>query len=261
MGMCPAASASLPAAMADGGEGERVVVRVQFRGAAHEVALPADANLSALGEALAAATGASLASLRLLLPGRAVAIGDNAAASRALRDAGVPLAGRKRILLMGALASELVDKPADDAALRIAPADHAAAVAARRRGRSAALVLPPGPWTFASFRALPPPGAAELTPPSAAALRLLHRLAADPGIAAVMAQRRWRVGLLSEMPPEGKVGVSEVCVLGYNVNAGQEIALRLRTDDMRGFRGYERIRETLIHEVRVFALMRLISLC
>lgn len=33
-----------------------------------------------------------------------------------------------------------------------------------------------------------------------------------------MAAHGWRVGLLSEMPPEGRVGVSEVCVLGYNVN-------------------------------------------
>lgn len=38
----------------------------------------------------------------------------------------------------------------------------------------------------------------------------------------------------SEMPPEGKVGVSPVCVLGVNINAGQEISLRLRTDDLRG---------------------------
>lgn len=28
----------------------------------------------------------------------------------------------------------------------------------------------------------------------------------------------------------------EVCVLGYNVNHGQEISLRLRTDDWQGFR-------------------------
>lgn len=41
------------------------------------------------------------------------------------------------------------------------------------------------------------------------------------------------MGLLSEMPPEGKVGVSAVCVLGYNVNRGQEISLRLRTDDLK----------------------------
>jgi hypothetical protein len=62
-----------------------------------------------------------------------------------------------------------------------------------------------------------------------------------------MAAHGWRVGLLSEMPPEGKVGVSEVCVLGYNVNAGQEISLRLRTDDLMGFRKYAKIRETLVH--------------
>jgi len=33
-----------------------------------------------------------------------------------------------------------------------------------------------------------------------------------------MRSHGWQVGLLSEMPPEGKVGVSAVCVLGYNVN-------------------------------------------
>ncbi len=32
---------------------------------------------------------------------------------------------------------------------------------------------------------------------------------------------------------QGKVGVSAMCILGYNTNKGQEIALRLRTDDMQ----------------------------
>ena len=40
-----------------------------------------------------------------------------------------------------------------------------------------------------------------------------------------------------------------VCILGVNVNKGQEISLRLRTDDLRGFRRYERIRETMVHEL------------
>ena len=48
---------------------------------------------------------------------------------------------------------------------------------------------------------------------------------------------------------EGKVGVSESCVLGYNVNMGQEIHLRLRTDDMRGFRVYARISRNPLHEL------------
>ncbi len=34
-----------------------------------------------------------------------------------------------------------------------------------------------------------------------------------------------------------------MCVLGYNVNRGQELSLRLRTDELRGFRKYARIRE------------------
>lgn len=46
-----------------------------------------------------------------------------------------------------------------------------------------------------------------------------------------------------------QVGISASCILGYNVNAGQEISLRLRTDDLRGFRKYERVRETLLHEL------------
>jgi hypothetical protein len=47
-------------------------------------------------------------------------------------------------------------------------------------------------------------------PAPSSALRLLHQLAADPAIAAVMEAHGWRVGLLSEMPPEGKVGISMV---------------------------------------------------
>jgi hypothetical protein len=46
-----------------------------------------------------------------------------------------------------------------------------------------------------------------------------------------------------EMFPDGKVGVDEVCVLGLNVNKGQEIRLRLRTDDLRGFRTYATVKK------------------
>jgi hypothetical protein len=48
-----------------------------------------------------------------------------------------------------------------------------------------------------------------------------------------MAAHGYRVGLLSEMPPEGKVGISPKCILGVNINSGQEISLRLRTDDLK----------------------------
>lgn len=45
------------------------------------------------------------------------------------------------------------------------------------------------------------------------------------------------------------IRVCPVCILGVNINKGQEISLRLRTDDLRGFRRYDRIRETLVHEL------------
>lgn len=92
-----------------------------------------------------------------------------------------------------------------------------------------------GPYVFQKFEAWEHPG---LFPTAPEALKLLHRLAADPGIAGIMSKHRWGVGLLSEMPPEGKVGVSPVCILGVNINAGQEISLRLRTDDLKGFRRF-----------------------
>lgn len=48
-----------------------------------------------------------------------------------------------------------------------------------------------------------------------------------------MMAHRYRVGMLSEMPPQGKVGISSVCLLGVNILAGREISLRLRTDDLQ----------------------------
>eukprot|EP01124_Arcella_intermedia_P002702 TRINITY_DN11474_c0_g2_i2.p1 TRINITY_DN11474_c0_g2~~TRINITY_DN11474_c0_g2_i2.p1 ORF type:complete len:114 (+),score=21.51 TRINITY_DN11474_c0_g2_i2:147-488(+) len=64
-----------------------------------------------------------------------------------------------------------------------------------------------------------------------------------------MKKHHWKVGLLAEMPPEGLVGVDKVCTLGYNVNNGQKIYLRLRTDDLQGFRKYSIIKKTMLHEL------------
>lgn len=97
------------------------------------------------------------------------------------------------------------------------------------------------------------------------AQEILEKLANDRGILAVMAKHkyvdccdacavggkrdltfsgclfRWSVGVLAEMPPDGKVGVDPVCVLGLNQNKGQKILLRLRTDDLLGFRKFLRL--------------------
>ncbi|KAJ1564169.1 hypothetical protein HK096_009304, partial [Nowakowskiella sp. JEL0078] len=77
----------------------------------------------------------------------------------------------------------------------------------------------------------------------AEARKLLERLSQDVGIRAIMRTRRWSVGLLTELHP------AERTILGYNQNMGQKIALRLRTDDLDGFRHYDSIRKVLLHEL------------
>ncbi|KAI8639431.1 WLM domain-containing protein [Parasitella parasitica] len=75
------------------------------------------------------------------------------------------------------------------------------------------------------------------------ARQLLERLRDDRGVRAIMADRKWTVGELIELTP------FEATILGYNRNAGQLIALRLRTDDLSGFRHYDSVRKVLLHEL------------
>ena len=48
-----------------------------------------------------------------------------------------------------------------------------------------------------------------------------------------MKTRNWNVGLLKEIHP-----IHDSSILGFNKNKRQVIALRLRTNDMDGFRNY-----------------------
>jgi len=106
----------------------------------------------------------------------------------------------------------------------------------------------------------------KFLPDEAKAQAILKSLATDPGILSCLKKHDWSVGTLAEMYPRGKVGVDPVCVLGLNTNKGQKIELRLRTDDLKGFRKMENIRKVLYHELShndisehdasFFALMR-----
>ena len=78
---------------------------------------------------------------------------------------------------------------------------------------------------------------------------ILTQLANDPGILACMAKHQWQVGSLTELMPDGQVGQSAVCVMGLNRNKGQQILLRIRTDDLLGFRKPLSIRKVLYHEL------------
>lgn len=81
------------------------------------------------------------------------------------------------------------------------------------------------------------------------AARLLRMIVDDPGIRHLMDIYDWKIGVVSEMAPEGFVGVSPMCILGVNIDHGREVSLRLRTDDLQGFRRFDMIRSTMIHEL------------
>ncbi|KAL8282674.1 hypothetical protein RB597_010079 [Gaeumannomyces tritici] len=102
-------------------------------------------------------------------------------------------------------------------------------------------------YTFLSLRPLP-----HLPRPEAS-LRFLERLRDDPGVRAVMENRRFTVGLLTEMDPAAHTDVSHDGgvgrTLGLNRNRGEVIELRLRTDASDGYRDYRTIRNTLCHEL------------
>ncbi|TFK29575.1 WLM-domain-containing protein [Coprinopsis marcescibilis] len=82
---------------------------------------------------------------------------------------------------------------------------------------------------------LPNPGRARV---------VLERLAADPAIGHVMHKHQFTVGVLTELAPH-----EHPELLGLNVNKGQAIKLRLRTDRYDGFRLYKDIRRVLCHEL------------
>ena len=59
-----------------------------------------------------------------------------------------------------------------------------------------------------------------------------------------MNSHRFSVGLLTELAPH-----EHPELLGLNVNGGQSIKLRIRTDRYDGFRSYRETRRVLCHEL------------
>lgn len=94
----------------------------------------------------------------------------------------------------------------------------------------------------------------ESTPHAFQAMKLLEKMATDPGVVAIMKERELVVGTLGEMDPIDdrimqKTESHGGCLLGYNTNRGLRIDIKLRTDDLSGFRPYPELVGTLIHEL------------
>ncbi|KAJ6401397.1 hypothetical protein OIU84_016752 [Salix udensis] len=230
-------------------------VTVLWRGNKYIVEMNADASVKGLGNELQKLTDIKADTMRLIVPqfsnksSKLLFPFSDEHSQLSLHEASI-MEG-KFIRMLGVSEDE-VNKVLQNAKVdpRIAGFDEEEKrmrqrVSDRPRGL---LKLPQGPYIFCDFRTLQIPGV-ELNPPASEALKRMHMLAADPGIVAIMNKHRWRVGIMTEMAPVGYVGVSPKCILGFNKNHGEEISLRLRTDDLKGFRKYESIKKTLLHEL------------
>jgi len=92
------------------------------------------------------------------------------------------------------------------------------------------------------------------TPHGFEARNLMLKLAQDPAIVHIMREREYRVGLLAELDPVDdrlaeKMEGGGKRLLGYNTNAGAQIHIRLRTQDLSGFLPYMSLIDTLLHEL------------
>lgn len=231
-------------------------IRVIWRGKDLHVEVLRTSKVHELGNKLQKLTNVKSDTLRLLVPKSGnksswlVSPFSDEHSSLSLQEASI-LEG-KPIRMMGAFDNEVteVSQTSMKSDLRILGFDVEEKRLRQRSSNSphASLKLPQGTYIFCDFRTLHLPGI-ELNPPPSEALRRMHMLACDPGIIAIMNKHRWRVGIMTEMAPVGYVGISPKCILGFNKNHGEEISLRLRTDDLKGFRKYESIKTTLLHEL------------
>lgn len=230
-------------------------IRVIWRGKDLNVEVLRTSKVHELGDKLQKLTNVKSDTLRLLVPKSGnknswvVSPFSDEHSSLSLQEASI-LEG-KPIRMMGAFDNEVKEVSQTSMTdLRILGFDEEERRLRQRSLNSpqASLKLPQGTYIFCDFRTLHLPGV-ELNPPPSEALRRMHMLACDPGIIAIMNKHRWRVGIMTEMAPVGYVGISPKCILGFNKNHGEEISLRLRTDDLKGFRKYESIKKTLLHEL------------
>ncbi|KAL6135171.1 hypothetical protein ACLB2K_067399 [Fragaria x ananassa] len=230
-------------------------VDVIWRGNKISVEIDSGSTLKELGHELQRLTNVKADTMRLIVPqlldktSRLLSPFSDEHGHLNLRETSI-LEGRS-IRMMGAFENEVDEVLQNSKAnLRIAGFDEEEKRLRQRMydGPHTSLKLPQGPYTFSGFRTLTLPGI-ELNPPASEALKIMHMLAADPGIVAIMNKHHWHVGIMTEMAPVGYVGISPKCILGFNKNKGEEISLRLRTDDLKGFRKYASIKKTLLHEL------------
>merc|ERR1711907_278654 len=231
-------------------EGVGKLVRLRYCG--REEVFVGVRSLKELSENIEKELGVAVAHQKLFAGGRLIKLQRMTTMTMQEEEDVLNLVASKKLMLLGSKTKDVEDLRAqrEDTAMRGFDAEEVRSKQRRAHGAmSSSSMVRTGRFGRISEMSLEGIEIGSSTPGTDAAHKLLVKLATDPAIVDIMEKRRWHVGALRELPPLGKVGVSPVCLLGLNRNFGEEILLRIRTDDMKGFRKYKVIIETLLHEL------------
>ncbi|KZV68009.1 WLM-domain-containing protein [Peniophora sp. CONT] len=205
---------------------------ITYRGTAHEILAADDGTLSDLRTQLENQFGVPSENQKLLYKGKKASHDGDVT----LRDAG--LVDGTKVTLLGPTKDELggMQKAEDEQKRR-------ERIMQKRAAQGTPKVRSSGPSASSNyvFHRLEP---LKHLPEPDTALSLLRRLSTDPAIQHIMQTHKFAVGLLTELAPH-----EQPHLLGLNMNAGQAIKLRLRTDRYDGFRSYKEVRRVLCHEL------------
>ncbi|KAG6811551.1 hypothetical protein H0H92_006904 [Tricholoma furcatifolium] len=214
---------------------------VTYRGTPHSISLFPETTLSRLQARLEELTQVPASLQKLLHKGKNLLGSDpNARSQMTLLQAGIK-SGLK-IQMLGSTSQELTSLQATE------NEKHKREQILKERALKPQVKLrSTGPGPSASsllkyrFHELSP---LEHLPNPESALALLAKLSEDPAIQHIMQRHQFSVGVLTELAPH-----EHPELLGLNVNAGQAIKLRLRTDLYDGSRLYKDVRRVLCHEL------------
>ncbi|KIP05548.1 hypothetical protein PHLGIDRAFT_74106 [Phlebiopsis gigantea 11061_1 CR5-6] len=208
---------------------------VTHRGNSYPVSLCPDATVDQLQSTLEELTSVPRANQKLLYKGKKSALREGDALAAAGFKTGL------KVQMLGSTAEELGEmKQVEGEHQRRERIMKERALKPQAKVRSTASPSSSAALQFRFHEIVPLPH----LPSPESARALLARLASDPAIVHVMQQHRFAVGTLTELAPH-----EQPHLLGLNVNAGQAIKLRLRTDAYDGFRTYKEVRRVLCHEL------------
>ncbi|KAH9967177.1 WLM-domain-containing protein [Russula dissimulans] len=209
-----------------------IYLRALHRGVSYNISLLPDDTLSVLHAHLESLTSVPAARQKLLYKGKR----PTHTHETTIQDAG--LTNGIKITMLGSTDQELGNMvKVENEQKRRAHVMQERASKGTVKMRSTGIAKP-NTFIFHKLEPLPH------LPDPASALNILQRLSSDPAINRVMLTHQLSVGLLTELAPH-----EHPELLGLNVNAGQAIKLRLRTNQYDGFRSYSETRRVLCHEL------------